>query len=210
MAFWKKDKAGPPPEEKKAAANTQSTAPAASLTEKPAQDATLPNAAAKPENSGIASPDHAAATSRENALTVQNVRRAVAFAQVVGLMTRSPALRELKIGALPALVMPAIQLGQFSVVQARNAEGQTAPIGALLWASVSDTLDAELSKTSSSPPVLQPKDWRSGPHLWIMLHVGDERVIATIVQQLKSTQWKDRKIKRIMRKEGAAPAVELL
>ena len=141
---------------------------------------------------------------------MQNVRRAVAFAQVIGLMTRAPSLRDVKIGTLPTLVMPAIQLGQFLVAQARNAEGQTAPIGALLWASVSETLDAEFSKADASLPALQLKDWRSGPHLWIMLHVGDEHVIATIVQRLKSAQWKGQKVKRIVRKKGAAPAVEVL
>ncbi|MFM9850003.1 MAG: toxin-activating lysine-acyltransferase [Hyphomicrobiaceae bacterium] len=218
MAFWKKGKAESPAEEKKAApsATSPSVAVAQVVTNgsspepKPAQNTLQQSAADRQGGVQAAAQAPASAAARQNALSVQNVRRAVAFSQVIGLMTRSPSLRELKIGALPALVMPAIQLGQFSVAQARNAEGQTAPIGAVLWASVSDALDAELSNAGALPPALQLKDWRSGPHLWIMLHVGDERVIATIVQQLKTTQWKGHKVKRIVRKEGAVPAVEVL
>lgn len=218
MAFWKKDKAELPAEDKKSAATTTSSPPAASArvetngaspAPRPSQSTGQPTATGGQGSTQAATQTPATPAALQNAISVQNVRRAVAFGQVIGLMTRSPTLRELKIGALPGLVMPAIQFGQFSIAQARNAEGQTAPIGALLWASVSDALDAELAK-ASTPPVLQLKDWRSGPHLWIMLHVGDERVVATIVQQLKATQWKGQKAKRIVRRDGAPPAVEVL
>lgn len=218
MAFWKKGKAETPAEDNKATADAASPSAVATRVEttggspasRPPQSTGQPIATGGQGSTPAAAQTPASAAARQNAISVQNVRRAVAFGQVIGLMTRSPILRELKVGALPGLVMPAIQFGQFSVAQARNAEGQTAPIGALLWASVSDALDAELAEASATPLVLQLKDWRSGPHLWIMLHVGDERVVATIVQQLKATQWKDRQVKRIIRKEGALPVVEVL
>jgi hemolysin-activating ACP:hemolysin acyltransferase len=178
---------------------------------KPAQSAPQRNMAGREQGSGEATAKAPAAggAAPRNAISIQDVRRAVAFGQVIGLMTRSPSLRELKVGALPAVVMPAIQLGQFSVAQARDAEGRTAPIGAVLWASVSDAIDAELSK-GAARPALQLKDWRSGPHHWLMLQVGDDRVIAGIVQQLKATQLKGQKLKRIVRKEGVAPTIEVL
>jgi hemolysin-activating ACP:hemolysin acyltransferase len=219
MAFWKKGKAESSAEEKKAGPDTSTSADVPARVEannvssalKPPQVAPQRTVAGRQQGGGEAAAKTPAAggARRQNAISMQDVRRAVAFGQVIGLMTRSPSLREVKVGALPAVVMPAIQLGQFSVAQARDAEGRTAPIGAVLWASVSDAIDADLSK-GAARPALQLKDWRSGPHHWLMLQVGDDRVIAGIVQQLKATQLKGQKLKRIVRKEGAAPTVEIL
>ena len=215
MAFWKKGKAESSAEEKKAGPDTSTSADVPARVEannvssalKPPQVAPQRTVAGRQQDGGEAAAKTPAAggARRQNAISMQDVRRAVAFGQVIGLMTRSASLREVKVGALPAVVMPAIQLGQFSVAQARDAEGRTAPIGAVL----SDAIDADLSK-GAARPALQLKDWRSGPHHWLMLQVGDDRVIAGIVQQLKATQLKGQKLKRIVRKEGAAPTVEVL
>jgi cytolysin-activating lysine-acyltransferase len=92
----------------------------------------------------------------------QSVDHTVAdvFGQITWLMTQSKDHKGFLLSDLEWLVMPAIMLKQFRIFY---QEGQ--PVGAALWALVSDEVEARLK---AGPKRLQLQDWQSGDTMFLV------------------------------------------
>jgi cytolysin-activating lysine-acyltransferase len=138
-------------------------------------------------------------------------RLAGAFGEIVSIMLRSDAHRLNYIAELEWLVLPAIASGQFSIADAQSKTlGVTAPIGAVMWASVSAEIDARLSANLMRPIRLKPEDWKSGDNLWIIEAIGDPRAIDQMFKAISQREWKGRVIKMRAMDDQGRPVVKTL
>jgi len=118
------------------------------------------------------------------------------FGEIVGLLMRSPQLKKLPLSSLEEMVVPAIVTEQFMIAEARSKEsGFLTPIAAVLWARVSEEIDQRLSENTGAPVMLDPKDWESGDIPWLIVALGDQRLIKTLMQRIQETALKGRTLK---------------
>lgn len=116
-----------------------------------------------------------------------------AFGEIVTLMMRSPRHKHLTLAELEHLIVPALRLNQFSIMDAQSkTTGQCAPICAVLWAKVSADIHGQLATKSDRPFRLQPRDWNSGEIIQIVETVGDERAMKTMLANLSDREWKQK------------------
>ena len=98
--------------------------------------------------------------------------------EVAWLMSRSAPHRHVFMADLDWLVLPPLYLGQARVL--RGAEGS--PLAYVSWALASDAVEARLKARIGR---LQPTDWRSGPHPWIIDVIapfgGADKAVAEVV-----------------------------
>jgi hemolysin-activating ACP:hemolysin acyltransferase len=126
---------------------------------------------------------------------------AASFGEIVTLMMRSPADRKHSLEDLEWMVAPALMTGQFAVADAQAKDnGSVMPIGAVMWAFVSEDVDRRLTANIEQPLRLEPKEWRSGQIPWIISAIGEPKVVGGLLQQLTKTIFKDRPAK--MRARG--------
>lgn len=140
-----------------------------------------------------ASPDAPRATQQASAIREVDV----AFGQIITVLMRSPQHKHYSLADLEWLVLPAILSGQYRVAQARQS-GVTAPVGVVLWASVSADVDQRLSDLSA-PWRLRPDEWRSGDIPWLVEIVAEGRVQQALLKDLGDTTLKGRGIKMRVR-----------
>ena len=123
-------------------------------------------------------------------------RYAATMGEIVGLMARSPSHKNYRLGDIRWLVVPALRTGQYAVATAQSkSQGFTAPVAAILWASVSPEVDTRLSSNLSNPIQLAPREWKSGDILWIIDAVGDKRLIGGLIGRMQTAEWKGKHIK---------------
>jgi hemolysin-activating ACP:hemolysin acyltransferase len=122
------------------------------------------------------------------------------FSMLTRLLMLSPEHQNLKLADLSWLVLPALQTRQALIAVARN-KGQARSTGAVLWALVSAEVDRRLSAQLDQPLRLQPQEWTSGDILWIVVGVGDPKVVEGLMRKLSEGPFKGRTIK--MRGRGA-------
>ncbi len=158
-----------------------------------------------------AAADETPPAEREEALKRQAAQAkalAAAFGEIVSVLLRSPAFRHYGLADLEWLVIPALQTGQFSLAEARSEEGGLlGPVGVVLWASVSEDVDRQLSTELRRPIRIRPDDWQSGDAAWLIAAVGPQQVVNGIVDRLLSTTLKGRTLKMRAIGEDGAPAV---
>jgi cytolysin-activating lysine-acyltransferase len=150
-----------------------------------------PAGAKGPASVGNGSPAKAgAAGASASALSAEELRRrqvmsrriSLAFGEIVSVLMRSKTHRQWNLAAVEQLVVPAVLTGQFTLAQARSqANGMTAPVAVVLWASVSAEIDKRLAAESDQPVRLEPKDWKSGDKVWLVEAVGDARVVNALL-----------------------------
>jgi hemolysin-activating ACP:hemolysin acyltransferase len=118
-------------------------------------------------------------------LTANARRQSLMFAEAIIVMMRSPQFKWVTIGEIESLVMPAISTGQFRFARMRShAKATATPIGAMLWASVSDDVDRRIRANLDQPIRLAPGEWRDGPHVWLMALAGDPKVTHQLLTQV--------------------------
>jgi hypothetical protein len=79
-------------------------------------------------------------------------RIASTFGEIIALLMRSPHYRYAFISDLEWMVMPAISSGQLVLGEARHKEtGVAAPVAVIMWACVSDEVDARLTAAAGQP-----------------------------------------------------------
>jgi hemolysin-activating ACP:hemolysin acyltransferase len=118
-------------------------------------------------------------------------RLAATMGRIVRLMAQSPRHRDRKLADLQWLALPAVSNGQCALIEAQSkANGQVAPVAAVLWARVSADVDKRLSERLDEPIRLTPEEWRSGDILWLVDAIGDDRAVAGLVQDLRAREWK--------------------
>jgi hemolysin-activating ACP:hemolysin acyltransferase len=100
---------------------------------------------------------------------------ASALGQAVWLMTISKVHRDLPISAIETLVTPAVLLQQFKLYMKDKQ-----PVAFVAWAAVSDEIKSLIGTSSY---VLQPQDWRSGPHIEIVTCVSPFALRSEIEKQ---------------------------
>ena len=121
--------------------------------------------------------------------SMADVHLAAAFGEIVLLLLRSPR-NNYSVADLGWLVAPAVGHGQFALAEARSEEtGAVRPVGAVLWAMVSDDVDKRLSDVTV-PLRLKPDEWRSGDIPWIVVATGGMKVVEGLIQQLSKTVFK--------------------
>jgi hemolysin-activating ACP:hemolysin acyltransferase len=132
-------------------------------------------------------------------------RLVAAFGEIVSLLMRTPDYKNRPIGDLEFLVVPAVAAGQFTLAEAQlKANGLIQPMGAILWARVSDDVDRRLTADPSQPIRLNAAEWTSGEHIWLVEAVGEARVVQVMLQRMAGSVWKDRHVKlRARGKDGA-------
>lgn len=127
---------------------------------------------------------------------------AAAFGEIVALAMRTQSTRHHTLQDLEWLIAPAVLTGQFALAEAQaKSTGLVTPVGAVLWALVSEETDRRLTAELDTPLRLRPDEWRGGPIPWIVLTLGDQRVVGGLLKQLTETAFKDRPPK--LRARGA-------
>ena len=198
MGFWKKSDESPAEREMPIRGNVGSKARAS-------------NSQGEPKPNGNAVPPELSA---EQLRAMAGAARAAtaAFGEIVSLLMRLPQYKHYALSDLEWLVVPALLTGQFSLVTAQSkTKGMTAPVGIVLWASVSEELDQRLSAASGQPIRLHPQDWVSGDILWVLLASGDERVIQGMLKRLQEKEWANKKpAKLFVRAKDGKPTLATL
>jgi cytolysin-activating lysine-acyltransferase len=109
------------------------------------------------------------------------------------------------------LVVPAVLNGQFFIAEAQlKGNGMVAPVGVVLWASVSPAVDQRLAAAPSSPLRLQPAEWRSGEHLWVIEAIGDGDVVQAMLKRKLEKDWTSRTVKMRVRDKAGVMQVGTL
>lgn len=158
----------------------------------PAQNNLAPEtpAADTPAPAQTEKPDLTPEEARKHAAVGKQL--AAAFGELVTLLMRSEADRKRQIADLEWMIAPAIATGQFAIADAQSKKsGAISPIGAVLWAVVSDEVDKRLSDISDEQARLSPNEWRSGTVPWIVMAMGDKRVVAGLIKKLSQDVFKD-------------------
>ena len=108
-----------------------------------------------------------------------------AFGDIVTLLMRSQSERTRTLADLEWMVVPAMQTGQFAVAEAQAHEtGVVAPMGVVLWAMVSESVDQRLSSQLDQAMKLDPAEWKSGDIPWIVAAFGEPKIVNQLFQQL--------------------------
>ena len=150
-------------------------------------DASEVATAAAPEASGVqARPALPPDEIKKRGIAAKHV--AASFGEIVTLMMRSPVDKAITLNDLEWMVVPALQSGQFAVAEAQSKEtGAVMPVGAVLWAFVSPEVDQRLSSSLDQPARLQPAEWRSGDIPWVVMAIGEPKLLGGLLQQLAKT-----------------------
>ena len=147
-----------------------------------------------------------------------------AFSQVIAVLMRDPAFRQMRLADLEWLVIPPLMCGQYKVAQApvqqllgQKAEaakpqegGVLVPVAVGLWARVSTQVDKKLAETLDKNVRLRPSEWTSGEHLWLMAAAGDPRAVPHFVEQLVKTEFKGRDLKMRLRGPDGKVAIKTI
>ena len=142
---------------------------------------------------------------------VVSKHRQASFGQIVSLMMRHPEFRSVPISELEVLVWPAIGTGQFLIGEAQSkSRGFMSPVAAVLWATVSEDLDRRFEGAPDQHIRLAPKDWKSGDIPWLVMTLGDQRIVKGLMDKLCETGLQGRAIKlRAKDKNGKATVITL-
>jgi cytolysin-activating lysine-acyltransferase len=107
--------------------------------------------------------------------------------EIVWLMSQSPLHKQLFISDLEWLVMTPMLLQQF-----RLFYDQSKPVGVVLWASVSEEVEARLAAGNAR---MRPQDWKSGDRLWVVEVIAPFGKGEEMVRDLKAKAFPERLMK---------------
>lgn len=151
----------------------------------------LPPAEPGPTALEAPAPSSAQSTSAsEFKIIIAKQRRArlAGMGAIVNLLLLAPRYRELRLGDLEWLVLPAVMSGQYLVSERQPSDTNPGGLAAmLLWASVSPEVDRRLA--SGTDPILrmEPKDWRSGDIPWVIEVLGHKDAVPPLLAQFRRT-----------------------
>jgi cytolysin-activating lysine-acyltransferase len=131
---------------------------------------------------------------------------AAAMGEITSLMIRSPQHANFTVADLEWLIVPALQNKQFLLVHVPRGQGQPpVPAAAVLWATVSPELDAQLRMDPSIRLKLSAEHRTSGSHVWLTDMIGDPRAGTEGVEQLRRTTFKGRSVTFVSRDPSGTP-----
>jgi len=138
-------------------------------------------------------------------------RVAAAFGEIVGVLMRAPQYRHVFLSELEWLVLPALATGQFALASARHKDSTLlVPVAVILWASVSNEIDARLGAFPDRQIKLKPDEWSSGSNAWLVEGAGEARAIKSLINQTLAGPLKGRGLKVIAPGEDGKPTVQTL
>ena len=133
------------------------------------------------------------------------------FGEVISLLMRTPEYKGLSLGDLDLLVVPALLRGQVSVATAQSkTSGVMAPVGAIVWARVSEEVATRLAAQAGKTIHLAPDDWKSGNIVWVVVSAGEGRVLSEMLKQLSRREWAGREVRIVVRPKDGKPTVATL
>jgi hemolysin-activating ACP:hemolysin acyltransferase len=124
---------------------------------------------------------------------------------------RSKEHRQQTLADIEQLVVPALLKGQASVATAQSkTDGLVAPAAVLLWARVSEDVDRRLSAAPGQTIKLTPQEWKSGDIVWVVLALGDQRILQGMIQHLQQKEWGHKPAKFFAQSSEGKPIVAML
>ncbi|MEM7748596.1 MAG: toxin-activating lysine-acyltransferase [Pseudomonadota bacterium] len=108
--------------------------------------------------------------------------------EIVSLLLKSPTYQRAALQDLEWLVLPPLRLGQISIAKTLVAGTDAkVPIGTVIWARVSNSIDHRLATELDKPIRLSEADWNSGSILWIVATAGETRVVRALIERVIQT-----------------------
>lgn len=139
------------------------------------------------------------------------IREAVAFSQMIAILSRSTHHKHYTLADLEWLVVPPLVSGQFYIAEGKTQQdGPSMPLGLVFWATVSLAVDQRLSSNLATPMRLHPSEWRSGEILWLIEVAGETRAITGLLNQVVAGPLKGRVVKLRTVGEDGRPLVKEL
>jgi hemolysin-activating ACP:hemolysin acyltransferase len=131
-----------------------------------------------------------------------------AFGDIIAVLLRSKGHQLLPLSYLASVVVPALTTNQFALAEARStAQGFLAPVGVLIWASVSTDVDRQLTQSPDGVRKLKSQLWKSGEIIWIVEAVGHQDAIKGLLSEMLKTRWKGKQVRiREVNKAGESVA----
>lgn len=107
-----------------------------------------------------------------------------AFAQAVTALMQTPRYRHQSLADLNHLILKPLIKDRLAIATAKAGADPQAFVGMVLWASVSDEVDAKIreqAKAGVFPTRLNAGDWASGDTLWLLDVIAPSRELASAV-----------------------------
>jgi cytolysin-activating lysine-acyltransferase len=114
--------------------------------------------------------------------------------EITWLMSQSPLHKQLFISDLEWLVMTPMLLQQFRLFYDKDK-----PIGVVLWASVSEEVEARLAAGNGR---MRPQDWKSGDRLWVVEVIAPFGKGEEMVRDLKTSVFPRKDVKLLANARG--------
>lgn len=130
-----------------------------------------------------------------------------AFGDIVSVLMRTEPFHALNLKDLEWLVMPALRTGQFALAHGdprapenrgddadgANSKPLDVPIAVVLWAFVSDDVDARLRAAPPNDGILRlaPNEWRGGNTPWIIAAAGVPQALRAILGHMTTQVFQD-------------------
>jgi len=131
--------------------------------------------------------------------------------EVVTILSRSPSHKHYSLADIEWMVLPAIMIGQFYVIEAAHKEnGFRMPAAFVAWAFVSEEVDQRLTGQAGQRLRLHPGEWRSGEVAWIIDVVGTSAGVAAALRWLLSGPLKERSVKAALRDADGTLCIKVL
>jgi hemolysin-activating ACP:hemolysin acyltransferase len=119
-------------------------------------------------------------------------RRALGLGQIVSVLMKNKSTADVPLSQIAKLLQPALKTGQYLVAEMpAKAGGTPVPAAFLIWARVSETVDAKLSKGGT----LADAEWASGEIPWLMLAAGKKDVVSKLITTLEKQALGGKRLK---------------
>lgn len=149
--------------------------------------------------------------STPNQAALAGIKFTSTFGQIVLVLMRTRQHRHSFLGDLEWLVMPAVTNSQFMLAEHRDGStGLAMPLATVLWAQVSEEVDARLSANPDQRVRLKPEEWTSGTIPWLIEAVGETRAVGTLLRRLIDERFPATGVKAIGRSPDGTAKVRVL
>jgi hemolysin-activating ACP:hemolysin acyltransferase len=133
------------------------------------------------------------------------------FGRIVLVLMRTRQHRHSFLGDLEWLVMPAVTNSQFMLAEHRDGStGLTMPLATVLWAQVSEEVDARLCANPDQRVRLKPEEWASGTIPWLIEAAGETHAVGTLLRKLIDERFPATGVKSIGQSADGTAKVRLL
>ena len=138
-------------------------------------------------------------------------RKTAAFGEILSLLVRSGQYRGYTLADVEWLVVPALTTRQFALAHAQSkSTGRYGAVGAVLWANVSEEVDRRLRSAPGQPIRLTQQEWTSGDRIWVVVSIGDDRILRGMIKRLQQKEWANKPVKIVALTKDKQPTIATL